>query len=142
VFRSTKENPMTSQTATKVSKRDALAVLKAILTTFPAYVCDGHESLSGAHMGETVLCDGTCQLTVAVKPNGYKTYAQMDATPTLCGHTHEELPVGCWSIFWEGGNSPEDWVLSDELDRAVREATEGRVSIEPINNCILGVYPA
>lgn len=22
--------------------------------------CDGHESLDGAHMGETVYCDGTC----------------------------------------------------------------------------------
>lgn len=23
--------------------------------------CSGHESLSGAHMGETTYCDGTCQ---------------------------------------------------------------------------------
>lgn len=23
--------------------------------------CDGHESLDGAHMGETVYCDGTCR---------------------------------------------------------------------------------
>ena len=23
--------------------------------------CEGHESLSGAHMGETVYCDGSCQ---------------------------------------------------------------------------------
>lgn len=23
--------------------------------------CEGHESLSGAHMGETVFCDGSCQ---------------------------------------------------------------------------------
>jgi hypothetical protein len=23
--------------------------------------CDGHESLSGAHMGETVYCDGSCR---------------------------------------------------------------------------------
>jgi hypothetical protein len=24
--------------------------------------CEGHESLDGAHMGETVYCDGSCQL--------------------------------------------------------------------------------
>ncbi len=23
--------------------------------------CQGHESLDGAHMGETVYCDGTCR---------------------------------------------------------------------------------
>lgn len=23
--------------------------------------CEGHESLDGAHMGETVYCDGSCQ---------------------------------------------------------------------------------
>ena len=23
--------------------------------------CEGHESLDGAHMGETVYCDGTCR---------------------------------------------------------------------------------
>jgi len=23
--------------------------------------CEGHESLSGAHMGESVFCDGTCR---------------------------------------------------------------------------------
>lgn len=27
--------------------------------------CEGHESLAGAHMGETVFCDGSCQ-SVAV----------------------------------------------------------------------------
>lgn len=26
--------------------------------------CEGHESLSGAHMGETVFCDGSCVRTV------------------------------------------------------------------------------
>lgn len=132
---------MTSQTATKVSKRDALAVLKAILTTFPAYVCDGHESLSGAHMGEAVLCDGTCAYRDARQTREAKTYAEMDATPTLCDHEHEGLRPGCWSIFWEG-NAPENWVFSDALRDAVRAATDGRVFIEPINNCILGIYPA
>jgi hypothetical protein len=23
--------------------------------------CEGHESLAGEHMGETVFCDGTCR---------------------------------------------------------------------------------
>ena len=23
--------------------------------------CEGHQSLDGAHMGETVFCDGTCR---------------------------------------------------------------------------------
>lgn len=26
----------------------------------PAPECEGHESLDGAHMGETVYCDGSC----------------------------------------------------------------------------------
>lgn len=24
--------------------------------------CEGHESLAGSHMGETVYCDGTCRI--------------------------------------------------------------------------------
>jgi hypothetical protein len=127
---------MTSKTATKVSHRDALAVLKAILTTFPAYVCDGHDA-----GGRTVLCDGTCAYRDARQTVEAKTYTEMDATPTLTDHNHENLSPGCWSIFWEG-HAPEDWVMSEALDAAVREATGGRVFIEPINTCILGIYPA
>jgi hypothetical protein len=131
---------MTTQTSTKISQRDALGVLQAILRTFPGYVCDGHESTSGEHMGETVQCNGMCAYHVARFPVEAKTYMQMDATPTLCGNDHEGLPEGCWSIFWEG-NAPEDWVMSDALREQVREITGGRAFIEPINNCILGIYP-
>ena len=31
------------------------------MTQTLADLCDGHESLSGAHMGESVYCDGRCQ---------------------------------------------------------------------------------
>jgi hypothetical protein len=128
-------------TATKVSKRDALAVLKAILTTFPYYVCDTHPTTAAPVFGEAVPCDGMCAYPVARKTLDAKTYPEMDATPTLTDHNHEGLRPGCWSIFWEG-NAPEDWVMSDALDAAVRKATDGRVFIEPINNCILGIFPA
>lgn len=130
-----------TETAARVSRKDALAVLKAILTTFSPYVCDGHQSTAGAAMGSTVYCDGTCAYPTARKTREAKSYIEMDATPTLCDHEHEQLPVGCWSIFWEG-NSPTDWVFSDTLRSNVETATDGRVFIEPINGCILGVFAA
>lgn len=66
----------------------------------------------------------------------------MDATPTLTDHTHEGLSKGSWSIFWEG--AVEEWTYdaSGKLAERVRKATGGRVFIEPINTCILGVFPA
>lgn len=39
----------------EVSVGDALILLEDATT------CEGHESLDGAHMGETVYCDGTCR---------------------------------------------------------------------------------
>jgi hypothetical protein len=30
--------------------------------------CEGHESLDGAHMGETVYCDGSCRQAVTARP--------------------------------------------------------------------------
>lgn len=36
--------------------------LDEAVTEFTASLdCEGHESLDGAHMGETVHCDGTCR---------------------------------------------------------------------------------
>lgn len=32
--------------------------------------CEGHESLDGAHMGETVYCDGSCQRSEESRPTG------------------------------------------------------------------------
>lgn len=125
-----------------VSASDARAVLKAILRTFAIYVCEGHESTASQDMGATVQCDGTCKWDIARQRPDVKSYRAMDATPTLCGHEHECLPKGCWSIFWEGGDAPEEWVHSDALADNVRAATDGRVFIEPINSCILGVFPA
>jgi hypothetical protein len=126
-----------SSTATKVTKRDALAVIKAILNVSRLYVCTGHGR-------NDKPCDGMCKFAVARKLNTEKTYAEMDATPTLCTHEREELRPGCWSIFWEGGDAPDEWVYdeSGDLARRVHALTDGRVFIEPINNCILGVYPA
>jgi hypothetical protein len=129
-----------TQTATRVSQRDALAVIGAILRTYHAYVCPGHESK--IRPGKNVSCGGMCAYHVARKTPEAKTYAEMDATPTLCDSDHEQLPKGCWSIFWEGSNAPEYWVDSDNLRQEVAKVTEGRVSIEPINNCILGIFPA
>lgn len=122
-----------------VSCKDAQAVLAAILHTFRAYVCPGHTSPDPDDLD--VICDGSCMLAAALKPS--KTWAEIDATPTLYGHDHEDLPVGSWSIAWEGG-APDEWTydMSGKLADRVREATGGRVFIEPINNCILGVYPA
>jgi hypothetical protein len=125
-----------------VTAKDAQTVLKTILHTFAMYVCEGHESLAGEHMGQTVQCDGRCQWETARKTREAKSYADMDATPTLCDHKHENLSKGSWSIFWEGGNAPDEWVFSEQLAENVRKATEGRVFIEPINSCILGVFPA
>jgi hypothetical protein len=124
-----------------VTKTDAATVLKTILRTFAVHVCEGHESTAGEHMGGSTLCDGMCQWDTARKTREAKDYADMDATPTLCDHEHEELPKGSWSIFWEGGNAPDEWVFSDALTENVREATDGRVFIAPINTCILGIYP-
>jgi hypothetical protein len=117
-----------------VSQADAQTVLKMILRTFAIYVCQGHES--------TAPCNGMCVWEVASKSRETKTYAEMDATPTLCDHEHEELRPGSWSIFWEGGNAPDEWVFSEKLAENVRRVTDNRVFIEPINGCVLGVYPA
>jgi hypothetical protein len=124
-----------------VTKRDAHKVLAAILRTFPTYVCEGHESPNGADMGATVTCDGMCMWDTAVKTRVSKAGAEMDATPTLTDHTHEGLSRGSWSIFWEG-DAPEDWTSSEELAANIRKATGGRVHVEAINNCILGVHSA
>jgi len=123
-----------------VTIKDARTVLATILKTFAIYVCEGHESTAGEHMGETVPCDGTCMLKTALQPRERKSYADMDATPTLYDAAWGEVSKGNWSIAWEGGNAPDEWVFSDKLVENVREATGGRVFIEPINNCILGVY--
>jgi hypothetical protein len=118
-----------------VTAKDARAVIKAILCTFRLYVCPGHGV-------EEVACDGTCMLKTALQPRERKSFADMDATPTLYDAAWGEVSKGNWSIAWEGGNAPDEWVFSDVLSKNVREATEGRVFVEPINNCILGVYPS
>lgn len=122
-----------------VSRTDATTVLKTILRTFAIYVCRGHESTDGQHMGETVHCDGMCMWATAKKFGYAKSWAEIDATPTLYDHTQGEVSKGNWSIAWEGG-APDEWVFSEELAENVRKATDGRVFIEPINTCILGVY--
>jgi hypothetical protein len=125
-----------------VTAKDAQATLAAILRTFNANVCPGHQSPDPDDLD--VICDGMCAWDTARKTLPGKSYAEMDATPTLCDNEHECLPKGCWSIFWEGGNAPEEWTydLSNRLAENVREATGGRVFIEPINTCILGVFPS
>lgn len=125
-----------------VTKNDARKVLATILRTFADHVCNGHESLNAADMGATITCDGMCMWNAAVKTlDAGKTHAEMDATPTLCDHTHGEVSKGSLSIFWEG-DAPEDWTSNERLAANVREATGGRVHVEAINNCILGVFPA
>ncbi|HET9144165.1 hypothetical protein [Actinophytocola sp.] len=121
-----------------VSRTDAATVLKTILTTFNSYVCPGHPSPDADDLD--VICDGTCMWTTAQKFGQAKTWAEIDATPTLYDHTQGEVSKGNWSIAWEG-NAPDEWVFSEKLTENVRETTGGRVFIEPINTCILGVYP-
>lgn len=122
-----------------VTAKDAQAVLAAILHTFNAYVCPGHTSPDPDDLD--VICDGMCRWDIARKQVHAKSYRECDDTPTLCDHTHGEVSKGNWSIFWEG-NAPDEWVFSDRLAENVRKATDGRVFIEPINTCILGVYPS
>jgi hypothetical protein len=124
-----------------VKANDANRVLASILHTFNIYVCPGHESEAGEHMGETVHCDGMCQWDTTRKPSRSKTWAEMDATPTLYDYCQCEVSRGNWSIAWEG-DAPEGWTSSEKLAENVRKATDGRVHVEPINNCILGVYPS
>lgn len=54
--------------------------------------------------------------------------------PTLYPHDHEEMPVGCWSIAWEG--APEDWV-----HYASMEIKLPGVFLEPMHSWCLGIYP-
>jgi hypothetical protein len=98
--------------AKKVSRRDAERIRDLISSTFRAAELSGQE-------------------------------------PMLFDHQHEGLRPGCWSIAMEGG--VYDWPqlfphggrdeeygiswpdVSGQLPRGV--------FLEPINNCILGVYP-
>lgn len=118
-----------------VTAKDARAVIKAILCTFRLHVCPGHGV-------EEVACDGTCMLEAALQPRERKSFADLDATPTLYDHNQGEVSKGNWSIAWEGGNAPEGWTSNELLARNIREATGHRVHVEAINNCIMGVYPA
>lgn len=59
----------------------------------------------------------------------------LDYKPTLYDYEHEGLSKGSWSIAWESG-APYDWTIG-----FCNQVTYNDVFIEPINNCILGVYP-
>lgn len=118
-----------------VTVKDARAVLATILKTFAIYVCEGHDDSSGPTIGETAQCNGMCRLSDALNPRDTD-------MPTLYDHNQGEVSKGNWSIAWEGGSAPEDWTSNELLARNIREATGGRVHVEAINNCILGIYSA
>lgn len=118
-----------------VTIKDARTVLATILKTFAIYVCEGHESTAGEHMGETVRCDGMCLFPAALDPRNTE-------SPTLYDYTQGEVSKGNWSIAWEGGNAPEYWTSNEQLHRDIAAATGHRVHVEAINNCIMGVYEA
>lgn len=64
-------------------------------------------------------------------------YAEHAASgPNLRDNDHEELPEGCWSIDWEEG--PYEWTYDYSLQAA---GAHPGLLLEPINGCILGVYP-
>lgn len=64
-------------------------------------------------------------------------------TPPLfiAGHTHEELPAGCCSIAWEGGDFDYGWTVAFSQSPVGEELREQGLILEPINSVILGVYP-
>lgn len=116
----------------KVTRKQAEAILKVIETRFAVYL------VPGAGPGDR---------------------------PTLYDHEHEDQNPGCWSIVWEG-NAPYGWVMNpfdeyfdenayylaintmmpddDAREFAKTPAVEAPKGVfcEPINNCILGIYPA
>lgn len=116
-----------------VTIKDARTVLATILHTFHAYVCPGHESPDPDDLD--IICDGMCQWDATLNPRDTE-------TPTLYDYTQGEVSKGNWSIAWEGGNAPEYWTSNEELHRNIAAATNHRVHVEAINNCIMGVYAA
>lgn len=59
----------------------------------------------------------------------------------IADHTHEELPRGSASIAWEGSQIDMGWA-PDFVERPEAREIERKLGVflEPINNCILGVY--
>lgn len=56
--------------------------------------CEGHESLDGAHMGETVFCDGTC-VRHHITPRATCAYCGADEATTFRQHAwHDAIECG------------------------------------------------
>lgn len=55
------ERPAYADWQGEVANGDTVLGFRDWLTAQAADECEGHESLAGEHMGETVYCDGTCR---------------------------------------------------------------------------------
>lgn len=70
-----------------------------------------------------------------------------DGVPELFEPGHH---TSGWSIAWEGGDAPYEWTIQVCHGDLTPSPTTGRkrvawprgVFVEPVNGCVLGIYPA
>lgn len=88
----------------------------------------------------TAITRSDAEAVVAAIVNRWPDAASSAGSPNLRDPDHEGLDPGCWSIDWEG--SVDDWTI--HFTGAVSTgavALPVGVFAEPINGCILGLYP-
>lgn len=114
--------------------------IKISLPECTAYVRDSDTGLysQGPRYGEGTSLELAKAVTVAL---AVARHYGADVTEFfVAGHDHEELPKGAVSVAWEGGvyDWPDEW---SQTDSAHALAAEYAFFFEPINGCVLAVYP-
>lgn len=84
--------------------------------------CEGHESLDGAHMGETTYCDGACNPTKVLLDPYTREETGVIAEDVSTRWTYDEDPDvedGVVSFNFEGGDFESLVYLSTATERPV-----------------------
>ncbi|MFB7890378.1 hypothetical protein ACFCZ3_20230 [Cellulosimicrobium cellulans] len=85
--------------------------------------CEGHESLAGEHMGESVTCDGACNPTKVLLDPYTREETSVIVEDISTRHTTDEDPDlenGVVEFWYEGGHFDGLVYLSTATERPVR----------------------